>query len=148
MREVEKIRFNFASFETSDWIACEYLDAFVVRGVRKEIKKISINFICELNIAKHVEMELYIGADKCSGTVNPAYGGSLFKRMLLKKDLLTMEIAYKDKTTEVVYVPWGGESEAINEYQESFMARRGGMETLKLVLSSRKTTGSFQPVMD
>lgn len=125
MKDIEKIRLVFENLETC-YIDAEEIGFICVDDIQENIHRIACNSIANLKTAKNIFIELLIDRPinlEGDDNDNSYQNTSLFKRIENYNDITSIEVYYKDGTTDEIYPTYKETASFSNEYQHSIIEK-------------------------
>lgn len=128
MRRVERIDIVLENCEVIE-IKAEDTGTIYVGEIYRTIWRVASNSISEIVRSKSVIIELLDRAN-CSESYANTWSGNEelpFDRLTKHRDICALDIVYTDGTNDYIYVPWGGDDDYENSYQESAVTSEGSL---------------------
>lgn len=128
MRRVERIDIVLENCEVIK-IRAEDSGSCYVGEIDRTIRRVASNSISEVARSKSVIIELLDRAN-CSESYATTWDGNEelpFDRLTKHRDICALDIVYTDGTNDYIYVPWGGDDDYENSYQESVVTSEGSL---------------------
>lgn len=121
---INKITFILENTEAID-IPIKNIGQFRLRDVKEHFTS-NARFIEKYKTSKLFAIE--ISKDANVPFKNLANEEELpFDRLLYCPDIVGIEVEYQDGIKEEISVPWGGDSDEINDYQKTFLSEAGNL---------------------
>lgn len=128
-RTIVGISFGFENVEGTDMLTVGYMDKddvniLNISEVKRNLVTVGYNMAKEIFVAKSIEIILNPKANKKGAGLfnNDQF---VFDRIMECPDIVNIRIYYKNRDTEFIYVPWGGDSEYVNEWQQTEFVEDG-----------------------
>lgn len=138
-RTIVGISFGFENVEGTDMLTIGNMDKddvniLNISEVKRNLVTVGCNMTREMFVAKSVEVILNPKANKKGAGLfnNDQF---VFDRIMECPDIVNIRIYYKNRDTEFIYVPWGGDSDFVNAWQKTEFVEDG---KLRIVIRRKK----------
>lgn len=128
--EVKKIHIVFENCEYVE-IPVNVVAGFSITGIKTKIERIGLNCIAEMEIAKHVFMEIFPEANKLGRLYPDAKRSNIIERITTYNDITSITLIYDDGHERTVYVDYDDDGEdylgAPNKNQMTYLHPKSGI---------------------
>ena len=100
-----------------------------ISGITREIRTFAVNAVAEFINASSVTLLLNPSSNGVKATLFDRRE-DLFDRIMKCPDIVDINVYYDDNSKETIYVPWGGDSEFMNAWQETKLTEDGKLEII------------------
>lgn len=133
----------------------KYIGDFYVGDIKREIKRIASNAICEMNITNNFMIEIHKDANvkRCDffdvfSFTDKENSHMTFDRFLECNDITSIDFVLEEESNDFdypckaysYYVNWVGDSDYVNEAQKTYLSKAGH---LYIVISKEEYVSDF-----
>lgn len=142
-REIESIELVLENLESVK-IKREHIGFFEMRGITKSISRLASNSISEILTVNEVFLQICSKANNYSSYVHDWHDEKIkpFERLMRYKDIVAVEVNFKDGSSECIYVNWESDlDDYTNKNQSVAINKKTG--DLYIVISEKENVLTY-----